>query len=127
MILYIERLGSGWGGIQGAYVVNTGRRISWEVELKKREENQIFEVVRSAEKHNLKEKRIVGDFSLLDFFLESTPKKKLPVTMDHQVDRMFCVDINKQSVKCVKDTNNDFFEPDNAMINQKLEELLLQL
>lgn len=127
MILYIERYGAGMLGIKSAIVVNTGRRMAWEVEYKNRSEKEIEDIVRDAENSFLKEKRIIGDFSVLDFFLETVPVKKYPVTKGQQAVKIYSVDMNAQSVKCVKDTYTGNYEPDNAMVNQKLEELLMQL
>ena len=127
MILYVERYGSKCGDNVGAFVVNTGRRMAWQVELQVRNDNEIIEIVRNAEKECIMEKRVMGDFSSLDFFLESAPKKKLTTSKVQQADRIYCVDINAQTVKCVKDTYTDSYEPDNGMVAQKLEELLVQL
>lgn len=119
-IIFIERMGSGWGGFVGSYIIDLENSVI-AIFKKHISITDMIEYV-ATERYLSTSVSFNEDLSLLWQMGWKCNKEKLPIIMDDQLDTVTLYDGRKKEI--IYDTNFINIKPSNAALDGKINSLL---
>lgn len=123
MVLFIKKYNSAKDNKPKMFLVNTSRKILWEVSEENVTVDSILPLARTIDSAG-DYRRLSMDFSMLESFLENVPKNRIRRSSVKSYYQVYNLDLIMSRVTCYADTVTELFIPDNEVVVLRLEQLI---